>query len=257
MDARRVERFRKVLLQQREALFHEVTHIEADLGEVTETRESEIEEAAQEERSARILARLDDRGKMELEQIDRALARVAAGQYGVCEGCGRSIPAKRLSALPTTAYCRNCAERVERGEPLELEREAPRCVPKLPSDYAHLSDRELEEAIREHLREDGRVDMEELRIVCRRGVVYLGGAVPSEGERQILLQVVTDVMGLTEVEDRLQVKEILWEREDRDKPEVVPETKLWEEPVGTEDVVETSEEGADYDAPARPLPDEE
>jgi RNA polymerase-binding protein DksA len=257
MDARQAEDLRRILLRQRAALLREVTHLEADLEQVTEDRETEIEEAAQEARTARVLLRLDDRGKAELEEIDRALGRIANDAYGICEGCGDAIPLERLSVLPATPHCRGCAERVERGEPLDVEPKTPRRSAKLPADYALLSERELEDVIRDHLREDGRVDMEELRIVCRRGVAYLDGVVPSQGERQILLQIVTDVMGLTEVEDRLQVKEILWEREDRDKPELLPDTKLWEEPVGTEDVTETSEQGADYVAPSRPVPDEE
>ena len=256
MNAREKEGFRKTLMEQRAILFREVGHLESDLEYVRETREAEIEEAAQDDRATHVLARLDNRGKAELEAIDRALLRIANDAYGICEGCGAGISRGRLVALPATPYCRACAERVERGGPLETEGEPPRSA-TLPPDYSLLGDRELEEAIRDHLREDGRLDMEELRVVCRHGVVYLDGAVPSEGERQILLQTVTDVMGLKEVVDRVRVQEILWEREDRDKPETAPEIKLWEEPVGTEDITETSEEGADYIPPGGPIPEPE
>jgi DnaK suppressor protein len=257
MDARTIEGFRRVLTQQRRVLFQEASTVEADLHYIAEDRESELEEAAQEERTARLLARLDDRAKAELQDIDRALFRIEMKKYGQCEGCGKRIPRGRLAALPATPYCRDCAERVEKGEPIDLEAaEPPRSGP-VPADYSLLTGRELEEAIRERVREDGRVDTQELRIVCRRGVVYLDGSVPSEGERQIVAHTITDLMGLNEIVDRLQVKEILWERDDRHKEPRTSEHTPWEEAYGTEDVNESHDEGLDFVPPSEPGPDEE
>ena len=120
-----------------------------------------------------------------------------------------------------------------------------------------LDDVELAEAIREHLKEDGRIDSEELRILCRNGVVHLSGALPSEPEHQILLQIVTDILGLKEVVDRIQLEELVWERESRTK-ESPPEVLLpGQEPPGTEDIVESGEEGKEFTAPAKPTPEEE
>jgi RNA polymerase-binding transcription factor len=257
MNATEIEAFRQLLLRQRQLLFDETVHVESDLQQIAEDRESELEEAAHEDRAARLLAQLDDRAKAELQEIERALFRIEVHRYGMCDGCGKAIPRGRLAAVPATPYCRDCAERVERGEPVDLEPDAPPRSGPVPPDYSLLTGRELEEAVREQVQEDGRVDMEELRIVCRRGVVYLDGSIPSEAERQILRHILTDVMGLAEIVDRLQAKEILWEREDRDREPPAVDTKPWEEPYGTEDIVESQEEGADFVAPTRPGPDEE
>lgn len=257
MDARELSRFRRILLQKRRALFAEVEKVETGLRQIAEDREPELEETAQEERSARVLARLDDRGMSELDEIDGALARIEARTYGQCASCGGAIPVARLEALPAAPSCLNCAVPVEPGG-IEAEAPAPaRLEPTVPPDYNLLSGRELEEAIREHLREDARVDMEELRIVCRHGVVHLSGSVPSEGEHQIVSQTITDVMGLKEVDDHLQAKEILWQREDRSRPEEPAETRPWEEQPGTEDVTQVEEEGMDFVPPTRPVPEEE
>ncbi|WP_372007940.1 TraR/DksA C4-type zinc finger protein [Paenibacillus chitinolyticus] len=40
-----------------------------------------------------------------LDQVNLALERLAAGTYGICMECGRTIPYERLSAIPTTQYC--------------------------------------------------------------------------------------------------------------------------------------------------------
>ena len=41
--------------------------------------------------------------------LDEALARLDAGDYGVCERCGGPIGAERLAALPATRRCIACA----------------------------------------------------------------------------------------------------------------------------------------------------
>ncbi|MFJ4921502.1 TraR/DksA family transcriptional regulator [Streptomyces sp. NPDC088725] len=47
--------------------------------------------------------------RADLEELDRAAQRVAAGEYWVCERCGEPIPAARLTARPTATTCVGCA----------------------------------------------------------------------------------------------------------------------------------------------------
>jgi len=44
-----------------------------------------------------------------LAEIDSALARIAAGQYGSCVLCGQRIKKSRLHAIPYTHHCIECA----------------------------------------------------------------------------------------------------------------------------------------------------
>ena len=44
-----------------------------------------------------------------LADVEAALERRAAGGYGVCELCGRPIPADRLAARPSARTCVACA----------------------------------------------------------------------------------------------------------------------------------------------------
>ena len=76
-------------------------------------------------------------------------------------------------------------------------------------------------------------------------------------EHQMLLKLVTDVEGFQEVVDRLQVKEILWERPERSKPTPEEQAPSRLESTVTEDVVKSNEEGIDYTPPVEPPPDEE
>jgi DnaK suppressor protein len=246
---------------RRERIFTEVADAEDDLRWIAEDRESELEERAQEERAARLLARLDDRGKQEIEEIDEALRRISAGTYGICEGCGGQIALERLEALPATRLCIDCArdeEQVARQYgPGRVE--APVHHPgAVPPDLSTLTDVELETWLRELVREDGRIDMEELRLVCRHGVVHLEGALPSEAEHHILLGLVEDVGGLTEVVDRLDIREVLRERQDEARePRRPGERPRGEAAAGTEDVVESIEEGVSYTPPTGPIEEED
>jgi DnaK suppressor protein len=47
----------------------------------------------------------------ELAEVDAALERVAAGVYGTCLRCGKSIDPGRLDARPAAEYCIDCAQR--------------------------------------------------------------------------------------------------------------------------------------------------
>jgi DnaK suppressor protein len=61
-----------------------------------------------------LLVRLIDRDSKLLGEIDRALARVAAGSYGVCELSGEPIGFERLQVRRWTRYAAATKESVER-----------------------------------------------------------------------------------------------------------------------------------------------
>jgi RNA polymerase-binding protein DksA len=48
---------------------------------------------------------LGEGAQQTLAQIDRALARLDEGSFGVCEQCGKEIPEERLRARPWATLC--------------------------------------------------------------------------------------------------------------------------------------------------------
>ena len=56
-----------------------------------------------------------DRAVARVAELDEALAREAAGSYGVCVVCGVPIGAERLAARPGTDRCVRCAMRGSLG----------------------------------------------------------------------------------------------------------------------------------------------
>ena len=57
---------------------------------------------------------LSDLGVFDLNRIQVALDRIAAGTYGLCDECGEDIGFARLQLEPQTAHCVNCKSRWEK-----------------------------------------------------------------------------------------------------------------------------------------------
>jgi DnaK suppressor protein len=68
------------------------------------------------------ISRLTDIGvgqslEASLLRLDRALAKLDEGTYGICDACGGAIPEKRLEAMPDSVLCVNCAASAPRAQP--------------------------------------------------------------------------------------------------------------------------------------------
>ncbi|WP_327413497.1 TraR/DksA family transcriptional regulator [Streptomyces sp. NBC_01233] len=73
---------------------------QADTGTKNITRESELALAAN--------------ASSMLEQTERALERLEAGTYGLCENCGQPIGKARMQAFPRATLCVDCKQKQER-----------------------------------------------------------------------------------------------------------------------------------------------
>ncbi len=257
MDKPFLKRMDDRLQRERHELVAEISAREAESARLAGERQPEREEQAQSEITAGISEALKERQETRVREIDAALARIEAEIYGQCESCGRLIEEERLEADPAAALCGECAAR-QQGAPTETEENRPERG-RLPPDLDGLDDQDLAERLQEIVKNDGQVDMQELQISARNGVVYLEGAVPSEPEHAILTNILTDVAGLQDIVDNLEIQRLAWEREDRWKEEEVqeatPRTVPDQEPYGgTDDVVLSEEEGVTYEPPENPPP---
>ena len=46
--------------------------------------------------------------RWKLADVEEALDRLVAGNFGSCEQCGSQIPAGLLASMPETRYCLRC-----------------------------------------------------------------------------------------------------------------------------------------------------
>jgi RNA polymerase-binding transcription factor DksA len=71
----------------------------------------DLAQALSDRETTDILVHLLDQNRA---QVERALARVREGAYGMCEDCGRKIPAERLRYQPAATRCVECQSRWDR-----------------------------------------------------------------------------------------------------------------------------------------------
>jgi RNA polymerase-binding transcription factor DksA len=64
---------------------------------------------AQARESQRVLSRRAVVARYALAETDKALHRLATGDFGHCEDCAGDIPQARLLAEPEARYCERCA----------------------------------------------------------------------------------------------------------------------------------------------------
>lgn len=62
---------------------------------------------------ADVLVRLARRGVRRMAELQSALRRLDAADYGVCEACDEDIPLARLKATPATCLCVQCQQELE------------------------------------------------------------------------------------------------------------------------------------------------
>lgn len=48
-----------------------------------------------------------------IDELEDALDRLDAGDYGICEQCGRIISSERLEAVPETTRCAECESEIK------------------------------------------------------------------------------------------------------------------------------------------------
>lgn len=96
---------RKTLLGRQAKLTRLAVSGELDRRELSAGRGDQL---AENEEIAGMIAELTERERLELAEIDAALARMDAGAWGQCEKCGGRIPRPRLAAMPEARTCVTC-----------------------------------------------------------------------------------------------------------------------------------------------------
>jgi RNA polymerase-binding protein DksA len=109
------ESIRQRLTARRADLTQRLERINLDMRHVRKPLDADFEEQAVERENDEVLDALSETLRTELAQIEAALGRLDSGNYGICQVCGREIPAARLEALPYASHCVDCEEKNQAG----------------------------------------------------------------------------------------------------------------------------------------------
>lgn len=119
MRERNIDYFRDKLLREHELQsnkierFEEFNEIDYNEGKELSMIDNHPAEIASETYEIEKNMALKEQQVRQLEDIDRALRNIDAGEYGICELCGQDIPFDRLEAMPTSTKCISCQDRSE------------------------------------------------------------------------------------------------------------------------------------------------
>ena len=97
-------RTRKLALEKR------ISRVSADRRRSKGALDPDFAEQAVQRENDEVLDALSEAEHKEITMISAALKRIDAGSFGLCDECGADIDRKRLEALPSAAYCIECAE---------------------------------------------------------------------------------------------------------------------------------------------------
>ena len=116
MDAKTLDGIKATLLEERERLTADLADLEQAGHEALSdmSGENNYRDHMADQGTATFSKELD----MSLEenvrdlllQVDKALERLDAGEYGACVTCGKQIGAERLKAMPAADKCITCKE---------------------------------------------------------------------------------------------------------------------------------------------------
>jgi len=121
---KRMAYLRGKLLERRRRLLSEIEQ-EIRVGANRDHSEpADVVDMATNSSHQEIILRIAEMSSGEVVRIDHALNKMKDGTYGICEICGRRIPAARLKVMPTASMCVSCQGELEAEEAEEQSFEA-------------------------------------------------------------------------------------------------------------------------------------
>ncbi|MEX1325511.1 MAG: TraR/DksA family transcriptional regulator [Desulfobacterales bacterium] len=118
LSQQELERTIQVLLDKRKELWHEIREDikqdgSAEYQELLQTISQDPGDRAMAElRESTIFSYVELKAE-EIQDIDAALRRIDAGEYGRCQDCDRWIRTARLEIMPYAVRCRDCQSKWE------------------------------------------------------------------------------------------------------------------------------------------------
>jgi len=116
------DRFRGDLEQHRDRLQRTIAHHDIGGSSLTEetgelgssSADNHLADTASETYERELDEGLEEDAQDQLREVEAALLRLEAGEYGTCAVCGKTIPVERLEAVPWTTLCIDDARKLAR-----------------------------------------------------------------------------------------------------------------------------------------------
>ncbi|MGH9434400.1 MAG: TraR/DksA family transcriptional regulator [Terriglobia bacterium] len=115
MDKKRVELYRKRLLEKQDELLRMVSKSDQDGREADEEGTQDIADKAANAYTKEFLFHQSNDNRQILTLVNEALERIRTSSYGKCVECQEEVQVKRLDAVPWARHCIECQAKQDEG----------------------------------------------------------------------------------------------------------------------------------------------
>lgn len=115
MEKKRLELYKKRLVERRQQLLETVSKTEQDGRQADEEPTQDIADKATNSYTKEFLFKKSNDDRFILQLVQEAIERLDNGSYGACVACGGEMQQKRLDAVPWARHCIGCQEKQEQG----------------------------------------------------------------------------------------------------------------------------------------------
>jgi DnaK suppressor protein len=115
MDKKRLEYYKKKLLNRRDELVKTITRTEEEGRQADDDPTVDLADKAANSYTKEFLFGQTNTDRAILNMIDEALKRIRSEEYGTCVNCQEEMQQKRLEAVPWAKHCITCQEKKEQG----------------------------------------------------------------------------------------------------------------------------------------------
>ena len=115
MDKKRLEYYKKKLLNRRDELVKTITRTEEEGRQADDDPTVDLADKAANSYTKEFLFGQTSTDRSMLNMIDEALKRIRSEEYGPCANCQEEMQQKRLEAVPWAKHCISCQEKMEQG----------------------------------------------------------------------------------------------------------------------------------------------
>jgi len=116
MNKKDLEYFRKALEDLKLEVLEEIKDDESEAIDANETHLPDSNDIASIQYEQTFKIRIVERNRKYLKKIDKTLAKIDNGTYGICEECDNEINHERLKARLVANLCIECKVEIEKEE---------------------------------------------------------------------------------------------------------------------------------------------
>ncbi len=115
MDKKETKQYLELLNREKERIYSNLGYLKEGIGKGEKGIPTHIADHGTDEFEKGLDIDISDAARKILKKIDQAIEKIEKNKYGICEECGKNIPALRLKALPYAESCIKCQNEKEKS----------------------------------------------------------------------------------------------------------------------------------------------